>query len=204
MATMIGEFTKRAYTLLALAQEEARRHHHYYIGTEHLLLGLLREGDGLAPKVLENLGVNLQNLQQAIEVVSQRKLALPQRARLYMPTIPKLARLFVRKDTLRLTRRAQKVVALANEEAQRLNHHYIGTEHLLLGMVREGKGLAGQLLASERVSLSKVRAEIIRILGQTDYEKRARSSRRFFVSLLAVSIGIALVALWRKMIQHQG
>ncbi len=142
------KFTERARKVLTLAQEEAQRFNHNYIGTEHLLLGLVREGDGVAAKVLANLGVELPKVRSAVEFIIGRG----DRA--------------VTGD-IGLTPRAKKVIELAVDEARRLNHHYIGTEHLLLGLVREGEGIAAGVLESLGVSLDKVRNQIIHVLNQS-------------------------------------
>ncbi|MCX6023988.1 MAG: ATP-dependent Clp protease ATP-binding subunit [Chloroflexi bacterium] len=148
MADRFDKFTERARRVLSLAQEEAQRFNHNYIGTEHLLLGLVREGDGLAAKVLTNLGVELNKVRSAVEFIIGRG---------DRPTTGEVG----------LTPRAKKVIELAVDEARRLNHHYIGTEHLLLGLVREGEGIAAGVLESLGVSLEKVRAETQRILSQS-------------------------------------
>src|SRR5260221_8410400 len=139
-------FTERARKVLSLAQEEAQRFNHNYIGTEHLLLGLVREGDGVAAKVLSNLGVELNKVRSAVEFIIGRG------DRIVLGDIG-------------LTPRAKKVVVeLAVDEARRLNHHYIGTEHLLLGLIRESEGIAARVLESLGVNLEKVRSETIRVL----------------------------------------
>jgi ATP-dependent Clp protease ATP-binding subunit ClpC len=148
MADRFDKFTERARRVLTLAQEEAQRFNHNYIGTEHLLLGLVREGDGVAAKVLANLGVELSKVRSAVEFIIGRG----DRAVL---------------GEIGLTPRAKKVIELAVDEARRLNHHYIGTEHLLLGLVREGEGIAAGVLESLGVNLERVRAETTRILSQT-------------------------------------
>ena len=145
------KFTERARKVLSLAQDEAQRFNHNYIGTEHLLLGLVREGDGVAAKVLANLGVELQKVRSAVEFIIGRG------DRIVLGEIG-------------LTPRAKKVIELAVDEARRLNHHYIGTEHLLLGLVREGEGIAAGVLESLGVNLEKVRVETIRVLGRTGPE----------------------------------
>jgi ATP-dependent Clp protease ATP-binding subunit ClpC len=148
MADRFDKFTERARRVLTLAQEEAQRFNHNYIGTEHLLLGLVREGDGVAAKVLANLGVELNKVRSAVEFIIGRG----ERAVL---------------GEIGLTPRAKKVIELAVDEARRLNHHYIGTEHLLLGLVREGEGIAAGVLESLGVNLERVRAETTRILSQS-------------------------------------
>jgi len=141
------KFTERARKVLSLAQEEAQRFQHNYIGTEHLLLGLVREGEGVAAKVLNNLGVELNKVRSSVEFIVGRG------DRIVLGEIG-------------LTPRAKKVIELAVDEARRLNHHYIGTEHLLLGLVREGEGIAAGVLESLGVNLEKVRTQTIQVLGQ--------------------------------------
>jgi ATP-dependent Clp protease ATP-binding subunit ClpA len=141
-------FTERARKVLTLAQEEAQRFNHNYIGTEHLLLGLVREGEGVAAKVLSNLGIELTKVRSAVEFIIGRG------ERQVMGDIG-------------LTPRAKKVIELAVDEARRLGHHYIGTEHLLLGLIREGEGIAAGVLESLGVNLEKVRSEVIKVLMQT-------------------------------------
>ncbi|OGO52328.1 MAG: NDP-hexose 4-ketoreductase [Chloroflexi bacterium RBG_16_68_14] len=148
MADRFDKFTERARRVLTLAQEEAQRFNHNYIGTEHLLLGLVREGDGVAAKVLSNLGVELSKVRSAVEFIIGRG----DRAAM---------------GEIGLTPRAKKVIELAVDEARRLSHHYIGTEHLLLGLVREGEGIAASVLESLGVNLERVRAETTRILSQS-------------------------------------
>ncbi len=148
MADRFDKFTERARRVLTLAQEEAQRFNHNYIGTEHLLLGLVREGDGVAAKVLANLGVELNKVRSAVEFIIGRG---------DRSTMGEIG----------LTPRAKKVIELAVDEARRLNHHYIGTEHLLLGLVREGEGIAAGVLESLGVNLERVRAETTRILSQS-------------------------------------
>jgi ATP-dependent Clp protease ATP-binding subunit ClpC len=142
------KFTERARKVLSLAQEEAQRFNHNYIGTEHLLLGLVREGEGVAAKVLSNLGVELNKVRSAVEFIIGRG------DRIVLGEIG-------------LTPRAKKVIELAVDEARRLNHHYIGTEHLLLGLVREGEGIAAGVLESLGVNLEKVRTQTIQVLSQS-------------------------------------
>ena len=157
MADRFDKFTERARKVLTLAQEEAQRFNHNYIGTEHLLLGLVREGEGVAAKVLANMGVELNKVRSAVEFIIGRG-----------------DRVVV--GEIGLTPRAKKVIELAVDEARRLNHHYIGTEHLLLGLVREGEGIAAGVLESLGVSLDKVRAQVIHVLSQsssyTQHESR--------------------------------
>jgi len=142
------KFTTRARKVLSLAQEEAQRFQHNYIGTEHLLLGLVREGEGVAAKVLEDLGVELIQVRSAVEFIINRG------DRIVLGEIG-------------LTPRAKKVIELAVDEARRLNHHYIGTEHILLGLVREGEGIAAGVLESQGVNLEKVRTGTLKVLNQS-------------------------------------
>src|SRR5260221_9238838 len=132
------KFTERARKVLRLAQEEAQRFQHNYIGTEHLLLGLVREDEGVAAKVLHNLGVDLQKVRSSVEDIIGRG------DRIVLGEIG-------------LTPRAKQVIELAVDEARRMNHHYIGTEHLLLGLIREGEGIAEGGLESPGVTLEKGR-----------------------------------------------
>jgi ATP-dependent Clp protease ATP-binding subunit ClpA len=132
---------------MRLAQGEAQRFQHNYIGTEHLLLGLVREGDGVAAKVLSNLGVELNNVRSAVESIIGRG------DRVVLGEIG-------------LTPRAKKVIELAVDEARRLNHDFIGTEHLLLGLIREGEGIGAGVLESFGLSLQQVRAQTIQVLNE--------------------------------------
>jgi ATP-dependent Clp protease ATP-binding subunit ClpC len=148
MSDRFDKFTERAKKVLVLAQEEAQRFNHNYIGTEHLLLGLVREGEGIAAKVLATLGVELNKVRSAVEFIIGRG-----------------DRMVI--GDITLTPRAKKVIELAVEEARRLNHNYIGTEHLLLGLVREGEGIAAGVLESLGVNLEKVRAQVIQVVSQS-------------------------------------
>ncbi len=148
MADKFDKFTERARKVLTLAQEEAQRFNHNYIGTEHLLLGLVREGDGVAARVLGNMGVQLPKVRSAVEFIIGRGETMIT-------------------GEIGLTPRAKKVIELAVDEARRLNHHYIGTEHLLLGLVREGEGIAAGVLESLGVNLEKVRAQVMQVVSQS-------------------------------------
>jgi ATP-dependent Clp protease ATP-binding subunit ClpC len=141
-------FTERVRKVLAMAREEAARLHHEYVGTEHILLGLIREGEGVAAAVLQNLSVDLDEIQQKIEETVKKGKA----AQTTGPDLP-------------YTSRAKKVLELAMSEARELNHSYVGTEHLLLGLVREEKGIAAQVLTDAGVNLEAARAETLRLLG---------------------------------------
>src|SRR5688572_6942612 len=175
MADRFDKFTERARKVLQLAQEEAQRFNHNYIGTEHLLLGLVREGEGVAAKVLANLGVELNKVRSAVEFIIGRG------DRAVMGEIG-------------LTPRAKKVIELAVDEARRLGHHYIGTEHLLLGLVREGEGIAAGVLESLGVSLDKVRAEVTRILSQSMPQGAAPGGRSATRTPTVDQLGIDLTA----------
>ncbi len=153
------KFTERARRVLTLAQEEAQRFNHNYIGTEHLLLGLVREGEGVAAQVLSSLGVELNKVRSAVEFIIGRG------DRIVLGDIG-------------LTPRAKKVIELAVDEARRLNHHYIGTEHLLLGLVREGEGIAAGVLESLGVNLEKVRTTTIQILANKGESPGRRGGER--------------------------
>jgi methylenetetrahydrofolate dehydrogenase (NADP+)/methenyltetrahydrofolate cyclohydrolase len=145
MADRYDKFTERARLVLALAQEEALRFNHSYIGTEHLLLGLTRQDEGVAIRVLANLGVDLRKVRSLIE----EKISRGDRAVM---------------GEISLTLGAKRTIECAVEEALRLGHHYIGTEHVLLGLLREGEGMAAGVLESLSVSLEKARASVILIL----------------------------------------
>src|SRR2546427_7869133 len=167
-------FTKRARHVMTLAQEEAQHFQHNYIGTEHLLLGLLREGDGVAAKVLSNLGVELRKVRSAVEFIIGRG------DRIVLGEIG-------------LTPRAKKVIELSADEARRLNHHYIGTEHLLLGLVREGEGIAAGVLESLGVNLEKVRTQTIQVLSQSGapHERDAKHSKTPTIDQMGIDLTAA-------------
>jgi ATP-dependent Clp protease ATP-binding subunit ClpC len=148
------KFTERARKVLSLAQEEAQRFQHNYIGTEHLLLGLVREGEGVAAKVLFKLGVELQLVRESVEF------SIGRGDRIVLGEIG-------------LTPRAKKVIELAVDEARRMNHHYIGTEHLLLGLLREGDGIGAGVLESLGVNLEKARRETLAVLSGSSSAIRA-------------------------------
>ncbi len=145
-------FTKRARHVLTLAQEEAQRFQHNYIGTEHLLLGLVREEEGIAAQVLSNLGIEVDQIRHAVEAIIGRG------GRLVL-------------GELGLTPRAKKVMELAMEEARRLDQRLIGTEHLLLGLIREGEGIAAGVLENLGLQLEQVRTETVRVLRQHQQEQ---------------------------------
>jgi ATP-dependent Clp protease ATP-binding subunit ClpC len=144
---MFNRFTERARKVIILAKEEARRFNHDYIGTEHILLGLIREGEGVAAAVLQKLGLSLENIRLEVE-----KLVQPGPTTQIIGDIP-------------FTPRAKKALELAAEEARSLGHNYIGTEHLLLGLIREGEGIASQVLLNLGLDLNTVRNEVMELLG---------------------------------------
>ena len=152
-------FTERAKKVLTLAQEEAERSHHSYIGTEHLLLGLLREGEGLAAKVLNNLGVEINKVRSTIESVLGRNERI-----IIQQIIP--------------TSRVKKVIEISFEEARRMGNNYVGTEHLLLGLLIEGEGIAAHVLEDLGANLEKVRAEIDRLLHESGLEEEAKEAQK--------------------------
>ena len=153
------KFTDRARKVLTLAQDEAQRFNHNYIGTEHLLLGLGREGEGVAARVLENMNVELSKVRTAVEFIIGRG---------DRPVVGEVG----------LTPRAKRVIELAIDEARRLGHNYIGTEHLLLGLVREGEGIAAGVLESLGVNLDKVRHQVIHVLSQSSSTTPTQETKR--------------------------
>src|SRR5438093_8792260 len=170
------KFTDRARKVLTLAQDEAQRFNHNYIGTEHLLLGLVREGEGVAARVLENMNVELAKVRTAVEFIIGRS---------DRPVVGEVG----------LTPRAKRVIELAIDEARRLGHNYIGTEHLLLGLVREGEGIAAGVLESLGVNLDKVRHEVIRVLSQSSSAgPSAQETKRASKTPTVDQLGINLTA----------
>ncbi|MDO8567587.1 MAG: Clp protease N-terminal domain-containing protein, partial [Dehalococcoidales bacterium] len=160
MASRFEKFSERARRVLTMAQEEARTLNHSYIGTEHILLGLVREEDGVAAKVLVNLGVSLAKVRSAVEFIIGRG---------DKPSAGETG----------LTPRAKKVIELAIDEARQLGHTYIGTEHLLLGLLREGEGVASSVLDSFGITIERARAETVHVLSQgTTKVKTTRSASR--------------------------
>ena len=145
---MFERFTEKAIKVIMLAQEEARRLGHNFVGTEQILLGLIGEGTGVAAKVLKSLGVNLKDSRIEVEKIIGRGSG------------------FVAVE-IPFTPRAKRVLELSLEEARQLGHNYIGTEHLLLGLIREGEGVAARVLENLGVDLTKVRTQVIRMLGET-------------------------------------
>ncbi len=145
---MFGRFTERAQKVLALAQEEAIRLGHNNIGTEHILLGLVREGDGIAAKALYALGLTADQIQGEVEKLIGRGQEGTQ--------------------TIHYTPRAKKVIELSMDEARKLGHSYVGTEHILLGLIREGEGVAARVLSNLGVSLNKARQQVLQLLGSNE------------------------------------
>ena len=174
MASRFEKFSERARRVLSLAQEEAQRFNHNYIGTEHILLGLVRETEGVAARVLSNLGVELTKVRSAVEfIIGRGEKSVP--------------------GEIGLTPRAKKVIELAVDEARRLNHSYIGTEHLLIGLLREGEGVAAGVLESLGVTLEKIRNETSRVLSQ-NAPQSAQSGRGGTRTPVLDQLGIDLTA----------
>jgi ATP-dependent Clp protease ATP-binding subunit ClpC len=145
---MFGRFTERAQKVLSLAQEEAVRLGHNNIGTEHILLGLIREGEGIAAKALIALGLGLEKIQDEVESLIGRGQEQP--------------------SNIAYTPRAKKVIELSMDEARKLGHTYVGTEHILLGLIREGEGVAARVLNNLGVSLNKARQQVLQLLGSSE------------------------------------
>ncbi len=159
MASRFEKFSERARRVLSLAQEEAGELNHNYIGTEHVLLGLAREPEGVGTRVLVSLGVDLSKIRSAVTFIIGRGQKQPT-------------------SDVGLTPRAKKVIELAVDEAREMSHHYIGTEHLLIGLLREGDGVAAGVLESLGVTLDKVRQETQRILSQSGGQPGSKSGTR--------------------------
>ena len=143
----MSNFTPRAQQVLALARKEADRFNHNFVGTEHLLLGLIRLGQGVAVNVLQKMGLDLDTVRQEVETLSNAGFDLKQ-----VGNIP-------------YTPRVKKVLALASKEAKALNHTYVGTEHILLGLLLEGDGVAARVLRNRGVELDKIREQILQELN---------------------------------------
>lgn len=153
---MFGRFTQRAQKVLALSQEEAIRLKHSNLGTEHILLGLVREGEGIAAKSLYELDVNPEKVQQEVEVL--------------------IGEGDKNVTTIQYTPRAKKVIELSMDEARKLGHTYVGTEHILLGLIREGEGVAARVLGNLGVSLNKARQQVLQLLGSGDAASAGRQT----------------------------
>ena len=141
---MFERFTDRARRVVVQAQEEARTLNHHYIGSEHILLGLIREGEGVGAKALESLGISLDTVQQHVHQIIGRGQQAPSG---HIPFTPQ----------------AMKVLEMALPDSKALGHHYIGTEHILLGLLREG-GVAAQVLVKQGIDLNRVRQQVIQLL----------------------------------------
>ena len=148
---MYERFTDRARKVMQLANQEAQRFNHEYIGTEHILLGLVKEGSGVAANVLKNLDVDLRKIRLEVEKIVQTG---PGGDQVVLGKLPH-------------TPRAKKVIEYSVEEARNLNHNYVGTEHLLLGLLREQEGVAAQVLMNLGLKLEDVREEVLNLLGTT-------------------------------------
>src|SRR6266511_274799 len=146
---MYERFTDRARKVMQLANQEAQRFNHEYIGTEHILLGLVKEGSGVAANVLKNLDIDLRKIRLEVEKIVQHG---PGGEQVVMGRLPH-------------TPRAKKVIEYSIEEARNLNHNYVGTEHLLLGLLREQEGVAAQVLMNLGLKLEDVREEVLNLLG---------------------------------------
>ncbi|MGM7703631.1 ATP-dependent protease ATP-binding subunit ClpC [Pseudalkalibacillus sp. Hm43] len=153
---MFGRFTERAQKVLALAQEEAIRLGHNNVGTEHILLGLVREGEGIAAKALSVLGLSPEKIQKEVETLIGKGQESVQ--------------------TIHYTPRAKKVIELSMDEARKLGHSYVGTEHILLGLIREGEGVAARVLNNLGVSLNKARQQVLQLLGSNESSSSAGGS----------------------------
>src|ERR1700687_3034581 len=173
-------FTERAKKVLALAQEEAERAHHNYIGTEHVLLGLLREGEGIAAKVLNNLGVEIDNVRRTIQ-----------------PLLGPNDRLAIQQQVIP-TSRVKKVIEISFEEARRMGDNYVGSEHLLLGLLTEGEGIAAHALQDLGATLDKVRTEIERLRQGSTVEDTEPPPKKSSKTPLLDQFGRDLTELARK------
>ena len=154
---MFGRFTERAQKVLALAQEEANRLGHSGVGTEHILLGLVREGEGIAAKSLVSLGLSSDKVQKEVEKIIGRGPG--------------------QQGGMAYTPRAKKVIELSIDEARKLGHNYVGTEHILLGLIREGEGVAARVLANLGVSLNKARQQVLQLLGGDAHESHQENAQ---------------------------
>src|SRR3954454_23465144 len=154
---MFERFTDRARRVVVLAQEEARMLNHNYIGTEHILLGLIHEGEGVAAKSLESLGISLEGVRSQVEEIIGQGQQAPSG---HIPFTP----------------RAKKVPELSLREALQLGHNYIGTEHILLGLIREGQGVAAQVLVKLGAELNRVRQQVLQLLSCSRRRVSGRSS----------------------------
>ena len=155
---LFGRFTERAQKVLALSQEEALRLKHNNVGTEHILLGLIREGEGIAAKALRALGIKAEDIQKEVEtLIGEGKHSM---------------------QSIHFTPRAKKVVELSQDEARKLGHSYVGTEHILLGLIREGEGVASRVLKNLGVSLNKARQQVLTLLGAHEAKRGGQGKRQ--------------------------
>ena len=188
---MFERFTDRARRVVVLAQEEARMLNHNYIGTEHILLGLIHEGEGVAAKALESLGIALEGVRQQVEEIIGQGQQAPSG---HIPFTP----------------RAKKVLELSLREALQLGHNYIGTEHILLGLIREGEGVAAQVLVKLGADLNRVRQQVLqhavgcpgpgarRGRGGWAWRGRPRRRRWCWISSVATSPSPPARASWTR------
>jgi ATP-dependent Clp protease ATP-binding subunit ClpC len=158
MSMMFGRFTERAQKVLALAQEEAHRLGHHNIGTEHILLGLISEGEGIAAKALGALDLATDKIQEEVEGL--------------------IGKGETKQQTIHYTPRAKKVIELSMDEARKLGHSYVGTEHILLGLIREGEGVAARVLNNLGISLNKARQQVLQLLGSNENTSSSHQNRR--------------------------
>jgi ATP-dependent Clp protease ATP-binding subunit ClpC len=179
MASRFEKFSERARRVLTLAQEEAQRFNHANIGPEHVLLGIVGEPDGVAAKVLVNMGVSLNKVRSAVEFIIGHGEATT-------------------RGEVGLSPGAKRVIELAIDEARYIGHNYIGTEHLLLGLLREGEGIAARVLDSLGVTLEKVRAEITKVQEQGVTRPKATTGRSASRTPALDQLGIDLTAAARS------
>jgi ATP-dependent Clp protease ATP-binding subunit ClpC len=165
---MFERFTERARRVVVLAQDEARMLNHNYIGTEHILLGLIHEGEGIAAEALTSLGISLGAVRQAVEEIIGRGTQPPSESG-HIPFTP----------------RSKKVLELSLREALQLGHDYIGTEHILLGLIREGDGVAAQALVASGVDLNRARQRVIQMVHTISAEDKPSPAGDDLLSRLA-------------------
>ena len=179
MTSRFEKFSERARKVLSLAQEEAQQFNHSYIGTEHILLGLVRETEGLAARVLAELGVKNAKIRSAVEFIIGKGEKTDS-------------------SEIGLTQRAKKVIELAVDEARRLNHNYIGTEHILIGIMKEGEGVAAGVLESLDVTLEKIRAETAKLQRQRSPSQGQGSGKQTSRTPTLDQLGIDLTSAARS------
>ncbi len=181
---MFERFTDRARRVVVLAQEEAKRLNHDYVGTEHILLGLIHEGEGVAAKALESLGISLDAVRQQVEEIIGQGQQAPS-------------------EHLPFTPRAKKVMELSLREALQLGHDYIGTEHILLGLIREGDGVAAQVLIRLGADLNRVRQQVIAVLYQSKEPRLARRPAEEGAPLPEVQARLDAVEDWLAAVEQR-